>query len=51
MAKINRNMSDEEYEGAIKTIFDSVDANSDGVLQLDEFKNFMIEVAKQAGEA
>ena len=42
-------MTDEEYESGIKSLFDAVDANADGILQLDEFKQFMISVSQSSG--
>ena len=49
MVKLSKVMSDDEYETAIKELFNEVDSNNDNALQQDEFKQFMIAVAKASG--
>ena len=39
--RLSKNMSDEAYETEVRKIFDEVDENNDGVLQFEEFKNFL----------
>ena len=45
MVRLTKAMSDDEYEQAIKDLFDQVDSNNDKALQQGEFKEFMIAVA------
>ena len=47
--KVYSGMPDEEYEKICKELFNQNDANGDGVLVLDEFKEFTINCAKAAG--
>ena len=49
--KVYSGMPDEEYESVCKEIFGKNDENNDGVLVLDEFKEFTIACAKAAGVA
>merc|ERR1712166_171901 len=49
--KVYSGMPDEEYEAVCKAIFGENDENSDGVLVLEEFKEFTINCAKAAGVA
>ena len=36
--KFSKDMSAEEYEAAVRLCFDACDANTDGVLELSEYK-------------
>merc|ERR1719199_980125 len=47
--KVYSGMPDEEYEKVCKDLFEKNDENSDGVLVLEEFKEFTINCAKAAG--
>ena len=43
--RITKMSSEDEYEEAVHAIFKEVDANGDGVLQIEEFKPFMIRIS------
>merc|ERR1719163_605825 len=47
--KVYSGMPDAEYEKVCKDLFVANDENGDGVLVLDEFKEFTINCAKAAG--
>ena len=47
--KVYSGMPDHEYEKVCKDLFEQNDENKDGVLVLDEFKEFTINCAKAAG--
>ena len=48
-AKLNSDMSDEEYNKMLEAMFNASDANQDGELDLVEFKDFVTRTMKAAG--
>ena len=51
MPTLHKGMGEDKFKEAVKAIFDSVDANNDKVLQIDEFKEFCIRIAEEAGHS
>ena len=50
-SRIHKGMGEDKYKEAVHQIFKEVDANGDGVLQLDEYKIFCINVSEASGQA